>query len=70
MKVNYQWHEAPTELPTCDTICVTYYKGGYSINMWDTYHNCWDDQTGDDYAMSADTKLKWMALDIVEEESK
>ena len=66
MKVNYQWHEAPKELPTCEAVCVTFYRGGYHINVWNPHYKCWDDEEGDDFAMEASTPLKWMALEITE----
>ena len=68
MTIDYKWHNAPQELPDCDCICVTDNGYSYSINMWDKYHDCWDDQDGDDFAMSKDTELKWMALEIEEDE--
>ena len=38
MKVNYQWHNAPKELPDCDCVCVTYNNGGYHVNVWNSYY--------------------------------
>jgi len=57
------WHEAPAELPERGIVCVTFYNGSYHINVWNDYDKCWDDEEGDDFALSLDTKLKWMALE-------
>lgn len=57
------WHKAPKELPDCETICVTFYNGGYHINVWNDYDKCWDDEEGDDFALPSYTELKWMTLE-------
>lgn len=67
MKVTYQWLSAPEELPTAEAVCVTYYNGGYHINIWNPHYKCWDDEDGDDFQFEASKKLKWMALEITEE---
>ena len=61
------WHKAPQELPTNEAVCVTFYNGGYHINVWNPYYKVWDDETGDDFEMEASKELRWM---ILEEESK
>ena len=68
MKVDYQWHNAPKELPDCEATCVTFFHGFYRINVWNPYYQCWDDSEGDDFEISGDAELRWMALE--EEESK
>jgi hypothetical protein len=60
--INYQWHEAPKELPDCDSTCVTFFNGFYRINVWNSYHQCWDDSEGDDFEIDGNTELRWMAL--------
>jgi hypothetical protein len=67
MNIDYTWHNAPEELPLHEAVCVTYYNGGYHINVWNPYDDCWDDEEGDDFAMSADMELRWMALELDEE---
>jgi hypothetical protein len=66
MKVDYQWHNAPKELPDCDCVCVTNYSGGYHINVWNNYYHCWDDIEGDDSEISGNAELRWMALEVEE----
>ena len=69
MKVNYTWHNAPKELPACECVCVTYYNGGYHINVWNPYFRTWDDSEGDDCEFDNNKELDWMVLEV-EEESK
>lgn len=64
MKVNYQWHNAPKELPDRDCVCVTYYNGGYHINVWNNYYKVWDDEEGDDSQFEASKELDWMVLEV------
>ena len=68
MKVNYQWHKAPEELPTCEATCVTFYDGGYHINVWNPYYKTWDDAEGDDAEFDNNKELDWMALEVEEED--
>lgn len=58
------WHNAPDELPTCEAVCVTFYNGGYHINVWNPHYKVWDDEEGDDFAIEASTELRWMALEV------
>jgi hypothetical protein len=67
MKVNYQWHNAPKELPDCECVCVTYYNGGYHINVWNPYYRTWDDSEGDDCEFDNNKELDWMVLEVEEE---
>jgi hypothetical protein len=68
MKVNYQWHNAPKELPDCECVCVTHYNGGYHINVWNQYYKVWDDEDGDDAQFEASKELDWMCLEVWEEQ--
>lgn len=67
MKVNYTWHNAPKELPDCGCVCVTYYNGGYHINVWNQYYRTWDDSEGDDCEFDNNKELDWMVLEVEEE---
>ena len=66
MKVNYQWHDAPKELPDCDCVCVTFFKGFYCLNVWNSHHQCWDYANGGEFFFGKDIELRWMALEVNE----
>ena len=67
MKVNYQWHNAPKELPDCDCVCVTYCNGGYHVNVWNSYYKVWDNEDGSYTQFEASEELDWMVLEVEEE---
>lgn len=64
MKVNYQWHNAPKELPDSDCICLTYYNGRYHVNVWNSYYKVWDDSEGDYCEFESTEKLDWIVLEV------
>jgi hypothetical protein len=43
---------------------VTYYNGGYHINVWNNYYKVWDDEEGDDFQFEASKELDWMVLEV------
>lgn len=68
MKVNYQWHNAPEELPDCVCVCVTHYDGGYHINVWNPYYRTWDDSESGYCEFDNNKELDWMVLEVEEEQ--
>ena len=64
MKINYQWHHAPKELPDSDCVCLTYYNGRYHINVWNTYYKVWDDSEEDYCEFESTEELDWIVLEV------
>jgi len=62
---NGKWVDVKDNLPIEDMHCLVFCKGwGISLHPFNKYHNCWDDEDGDDFFTDAsDGKVThWMAL--------
>lgn len=66
------WHNSKEELPNLkdrnDTLmCLVNRDGNLHLNVWNQYHQVWDDEYGDDYEMDKETELEWFPIETMKE---
>lgn len=51
--MNDEWIKTETAIPSKDGKYLVFYRGSKVVREFNTYHNCWDDEDGDDYLCDA-----------------
>lgn len=57
------WHDTTEEVPSDKNPVAIYpcFKGN-DFAIWNSYDNCWDDETGDDFLCHKESVKKWYAI--------
>lgn len=57
------WHLASKDLPEDDEpVAIWPSFRGHQFAVWNSYDNCWDDESGDDYLCDKDAVQKWFKI--------
>jgi len=58
------WIKCEDELPIEEDFYLVYEHGRKTVRQFNVYHNCWDDEQGDDYYCDAvgDRITHWQPL--------
>ncbi|MDC7221610.1 MAG: Lar family restriction alleviation protein [Spirochaetales bacterium] len=57
-----RWISTAERLPDKDMACLIVYRRETYKAVWNDYHKCWDDHSGDDYWLDPEVPTHWRPI--------